>query len=208
MLFTEQALWNAGVANIAGVDEVGMGPLAGPVVAAAVILPRDIALDGVRDSKLLNPRQRVALDEAIRGIALGIGIGVVETDEVDRLNVYQAGLAAMARAVAALPMVPEHLLVDARRIPECEIAQTCVAQGDRTVYSIATASIVAKVHRDRIMADLDARYPGYGFGRHSGYATAAHLNALRTLGPSPVHRRSFAPVRAMLGIGVEELPGS
>jgi ribonuclease HII len=208
MLFTERALWDAGVLHVAGVDEVGMGPLAGPVVAAAVILPRDVTLDGVRDSKLLTPRQRVALDAAIRDVALAVAVGVVDTDEVDRLNVYQAGLAAMSRAVAALPLSPGHLLVDARRIPDCSIAQTCVAQGDRTVYSIATASIVAKVYRDRLMAELDARFPGYGFARHAGYATAAHLEALRSLGPCAVHRRSFAPVRAMLGNGSGEPPAS
>jgi ribonuclease HII len=206
MLFTERALWGAGVVRVAGVDEVGMGPLAGPVVAAAVVLPSEVCIDGVRDSKLLNARQRIALDAAIREVALGIGIGVVDTEEVDRINVYQAGLVAMSRAVAALPVAPDHLLVDARTIPACAIAQTCVAQGDRTVYSIATASIVAKVWRDRIMADLDERYPGYGFARHAGYGTAAHLRALRSLGPSPVHRRSFAPVRAMLSMGGEGLP--
>lgn len=200
MLFTERALWEAGIERIAGVDEVGMGPLAGPVVAAAVVLPRGVDLDGVRDSKLLNAKQRGELETAIRAAALGIGIGVVDHDEVDSLNVYQAGLAAMARAVAALPLEPEHLLVDARQVPGCEVRQTCVAGGDRTVYSIAVASIVAKVHRDRLMAEMDARYPGYGFARHAGYATAAHLRALRDLGPCPIHRRSFAPVRAALGL--------
>ena len=199
MQFTERALWEAGVERIAGVDEVGMGPLAGPVVAAAVVLPREVALDGVRDSKLLTPRQREHLEAEIRRAAVGIGIGVVEHHEVDDLNVYRAGLEAMARAIAALPSPPEHLLVDARRVPGCDIRQTCVAGGDRTVYSIAVASIVAKVHRDRLMAEMDERYPGYGFARHAGYATAAHLRALRELGPCPIHRRSFAPVRAALG---------
>jgi len=208
MLFTERALWGVGLERVAGVDEVGIGPLAGPVVAAAVILPRDVALDGVRDSKLLTVKQRGALDEAIRGIALGVGIGVVEPEEVDRLNVYQAGLMAMARAVAALPLSPEHLLIDARRIPDCPIAQTCVAGGDRTVYSIATASIVAKVHRDRLMAAMDERFPGYGFARHVGYGTAAHLRALQSLGATPIHRRSFAPVRAVLLNGGQEPRGS
>src|SRR5581483_9246980 len=158
MLFTERALWETGIELIAG-------------VAAAVVLPRDVQIDGVRDSKLVNARQREALDRAIRDIALGVGIGIVETDEVDRVNVYQAGLLAMARAVASLPILPHHLLVDARQIPDCAIRQTCVAGGDRTVYSIATASIVAKVHRDRLMAEMDTRFPGYGFARHAGYAT-------------------------------------
>ncbi len=200
MLFTERALWAAGIERIAGVDEVGMGPLAGPVVAAAVVLPREVDLDGVRDSKLLNAKQRAGLELAIRDAAVGIGIGVVEHHEVDEMNVYRAGLEAMARAIAALPVPPEHLLVDARTVPGCDIRQTSVAGGDRTVYSIAVASIVAKVHRDRLMAAMDDRYPGYGFARHAGYATAAHLRALRDLGPCPIHRRSFAPVRVVLGL--------
>jgi ribonuclease HII len=208
MLFTERALWGVGVERVAGVDEVGVGPLAGPVVAAAVILPRDVSLDGVRDSKLLTVKQRLALDEAIRAVALGVGIGIVEPDEVDRLNTYHAGLTAMARAVAALPLLPEHLLIDARRIPDCAIAQTCVAGGDRTVYSIATASIIAKVHRDRLMALMDERFPGYGFARHAGYGTADHLSALKRLGATPIHRRSFAPVRAVLLNGDEAIRGS
>ena len=206
MLFTERALWGAGLARIAGVDEVGVGPLAGPLVAAAVMLPCDVSIDGVRDSKLVPAARREALDLLIRGVAVGIGIGVVEPDEVDRLNVYQAGLRAMARAVASLPMVPEHVLVDARTIPDCPVRQTSVTDGDRTVYSIASASIVAKVHRDRLMREMDGRYPGYGFARHSGYGTAEHLRALRTLGPCPIHRRSFAPVRNLLLNGEEREP--
>jgi ribonuclease HII len=208
MLFTERALWAVGLSRVAGVDEVGIGPLAGPVVAAAVVLPCDVALDGIRDSKLLSARQRDALEGAIRETALGIGVGVVEVEEVDRLNVYRAGLAAMARAVQALPLPPEHLLVDARQIPDCTISQTSVARGDRTVYSIAAASIVAKVYRDRLMVAMDGRYPGYGFARHAGYGTAAHLRALRSLGPTPIHRRSFAPVRDVLLNGSWERPPS
>jgi ribonuclease HII len=197
-LFTERALWGAGFALVAGVDEVGMGPLAGPVVAAAVVLPVDVSIDGVTDSKKVPKAKRESLAELIRASALGIGIGMVEVDEIDAINIYQAGLLAMRRAVEALPVVPNHLLIDARRIPECTIQQTCVDDGDATVYSIAAASIVAKVHRDRLMRELDDRYPGYGFAAHAGYATAAHLTALRSLGPSPVHRKSFAPVRALL----------
>ena len=207
MLFTERALWEAGLERIAGVDEVGMGPLAGPVVAAAVVLSPKVDLDGVRDSKLLSAKQRERLESAIRAAAIGIGIGVVEHDEVDALNVYQAGLVAMARAIASLPEPPQHLLVDARRVPGCEIRQTCVAGGDRTVYSLAVASIVAKVHRDRLMVEMEDRYPGYGFARHAGYATAVHLRALRELGPCPIHRRSFAPVRAALEVSSEDGEG-
>jgi ribonuclease HII len=197
-LFTERALWGAGFALVAGVDEVGMGPLAGPVVAAAVVLPSDVSVDGVADSKRVPKAKRETLAELIQKSALGVGIGMVEVEEIDEINIYQAGLLAMRRAVSALPVTPNHLLIDSRRIPECEIQQTCVDDGDETVYSIAAASIVAKVHRDRLMRELDQRYPGYGFAAHAGYATAAHLQALKSLGPSPVHRRSFAPVRALL----------
>lgn len=175
-----------------------MGPLAGPVVAAAVVLPSDVCIDGVSDSKALPRHRREALEAQIRECALGVGIGMVEVEEIDEINIYQAGLLAMRRAVAALPIVPQHLLVDSRRIPDLDIQQTCVDDGDETVYSIAAASIVAKVYRDRLMCELDERYPGYGFASHAGYATAAHLDALRRLGPSPIHRRSFAPVRALL----------
>jgi ribonuclease HII len=197
-LFTERALWGAGFALVAGVDEVGMGPLAGPVIAAAVVLPSDIALDGIADSKTVPRAKREGLAEQIRSLAVAVGIGTVEVEEIDQINIYQSGLQAMRRAVAALHVVPHHLLIDSRRIPDCEIQQTCVDDGDETVYSIAAASIVAKVFRDRLMCELDERYPGYGFAAHAGYATAAHLKALRSLGPSPVHRRSFAPVRALL----------
>ena len=197
-LFTERALWGAGFALVAGVDEVGMGPLAGPVVAAAVVLPADVSVDGVKDSKTVPKAKREALAALIEASALGVGIGMVDVDDIDEINIYQAGLLAMRRAVEALPVVPNHLLIDSRRIPECQIQQTCVDDGDATVYSIAAASIVAKVHRDRLMRVLDDRYPGYGVAAHAGYATAAHLQALRSLGPSPVHRKSFAPVRALL----------
>jgi ribonuclease HII len=202
MLSRERELWTAGLVHVAGVDEVGVGPLAGPVVAAAVVLPPDIKLNGVRDSKILTAAQRQALDARIRERAVAVGLGVVEVEEIDRLNIYQASLRAMASAVAALPVAPQHLLVDgrSRRIPGCAIEQTQIVDGDRLVYSIAAASIVAKVHRDRLMRELDERYPGYGFARHVGYATAAHLKALGELGPCAIHRRSFAPVRVLLGL--------
>jgi len=194
----ERLLEQVGIWPAAGVDEVGMGPLAGPVVAAAVILPSDVAVDGIGDSKTIPRAKREALARQIELTALAIGIGSVDVEEIEQINIYQSGRLAMRRAVAALSVVPHHLLIDARRIPDCAIQQTCVDDGDTTVYSIAAASIVAKVFRDRLMCELDARYPGYGFAAHAGYATAAHLKALRSLGPSPVHRRSFAPVRALL----------
>jgi ribonuclease HII len=197
LLRPERRLWSAGIAHIAGVDEVGVGPLAGPVLAAAVILPQEVALRGVDDSKKLSPVRREELAEKIRSAALGIGIGIVEPAEIDRLNIYRAALEAMRRAVETLPIRPEHLLIDARRIPALAIPQTPIIKGDARSYSIAAASIVAKVERDRIMCHLDALYPDYGFRDHMGYGTARHLAALSRYGPSPAHRRSFAPVREL-----------
>jgi ribonuclease HII len=189
-------LQQEGAALVAGVDEVGMGPLAGPVVAAAVVLSDDTLLPGLDDSKRVPRRRREELARELRARALAIGIGVVEPEEIDRINIYHAGLEAMRRAVAALPLVPDHLLVDARRVPGIATPQTPLVHGDAIDGSIAAASIVAKVHRDDLMRQFDAHHTGYGFSSHMGYATAAHLDALRQLGPSPIHRRSFAPVAA------------
>ena len=196
----ERVLWQQGLNAVAGVDEVGMGPLAGPVVAAAVILPADLTCEdglpdsfppGVRDSKTLTLKARERLDEEIRSIAVGVGIGVIEVEEIDHINIYQAGLKAMRLALAQLPVVPDHVLIDGRSLKDLPFPQTTFIKGDRDVYSIAAASIVAKVYRDRLMASLDVQYPGYGFARHMGYGTLAHRDAIRRLGPSPVHRRSF-----------------
>jgi ribonuclease HII len=192
----EGLLWQAGLARVAGVDEVGVGPLAGPVVAAAVVFAEGEALAGVADSKTLARRARERMDAIIRERAIGIGIGIVEPAEIDRLNIYQAGLQAMRAAVEALPFIPDYVLVDARRIPGLTMPQTSYVHGDGFVYSIAAASIVAKAHRDAIMWRYDADYPQYGFRRHVGYATPEHLAALRRFGPSPLHRRSFAPCAA------------
>ncbi len=200
MLVRERALWAAGLEYVAGIDEVGVGPLAGPVVAAAVVLSPDAPVDGVRDSKTLSRKQRERLDGEIRAVAVGIGVGIVSPEDVDRLNPYQAGIRAMQLAVRSLPTPPEHLLIDARKLPEIETPQTAIVAGDKSVHAIAAASIIAKVHRDGLMRRIDETYPGYGFARHVGYATAAHLEALRRLGPCPVHRRSYAPVRALLGV--------
>lgn len=191
--YVERLLWSAGCARVAGVDEVGMGPLAGPVVAAAVVFAEGRALSGVADSKQMTRLARERMVEKIRARALGVGLGLVEPEEIDRLNIYQAGLKAMRLAVRALPFVPDHVVVDARHIPDLEVPQTRYGHGDAFVYSIAAASIVAKVHRDALMRRFDAEYPEYGFGRHVGYATRQHLAALRRFGPSPLHRRSFAP---------------
>lgn len=195
MLALERALWRSGLGAIAGVDEVGVGPLAGPVVAAAVILPPDAVIEGVHDSKTLSRKRREALDGVIRQAAAAVGLGVVSAEEVDRLNPYQAGLRAMALAVLDLGQVPDHLLVDAREIPGTSVPQTSIVAGDRKVRAIAAASIVAKVYRDDLMVSLDKAYPDYGFGRHMGYGTRAHLEALHRLGPCPAHRQSYAPVR-------------
>lgn len=203
----ETLLWRVGIRHVAGVDEVGMGPLAGPVVAAAVVLPPGTDIDGVADSKTLTARDRAALDAVIRARALAIGVSVVEAEEIDRLNIYQAGLLACRRAVEALTPSPGYVLVDGREIPGLAMPQSAYPKGDGFVCSIAAASIVAKVYRDTLMCALDVSFPAYGFARHMGYSTAAHLRALRDHGPSPIHRRSFAPVRASLGLPVEpELP--
>ena len=189
-------LQREGARWVAGVDEVGMGPLAGPVVAAAVVLSDEIYFEGLDDSKRVPRAVREELARAIRKQALAVGIGVVSPQEIDRINIYQAGLQAMRLAVERLPLAPDHVLVDGRRVPDIAAPQTSLKHGDAIDGSIAAASIVAKVYRDRIMRELDRRHHGYGFSDHMGYATSTHLAALQELGPSPVHRRSFAPVAA------------
>ncbi len=179
---------------VAGVDEVGVGPLAGPVVAAAVILADEVDLPGLDDSKRLRPEERERLDEAIRAQAVAVAVAEVGSEVIDRVNVYQASLRAMGQAVKALEPAPDHVLVDARRIPALDLPQTPLIGGDALDGSIAAASIVAKVHRDARMRELDGRYPGYGFARHKGYPTNEHLESLRRLGPCEIHRRSYAPV--------------
>jgi ribonuclease HII len=195
MLQVERDLWRRGIMRVAGVDEVGVGPLAGPLVAAAVILPCNMPTRGIDDSKKLSPRSRQRLAEEIRRQAIAVGVGVVDVDDVDRLNVYHAALEAMRRAVLELPVPADHLLVDARCIPGIDVPQLSIVKGDARSYSIAAASIIAKVTRDAMMCDLDRLYPQYGFARHKGYGTASHHAALVTHGPSPVHRRTFMAVR-------------
>jgi len=194
-----QALFERGLVRVAGIDEVGVGPLAGPVVAAAVVLPDDVDLPGLDDSKKLSRRAREDLDAAIRAQALAVGIGEADPAEIDRINILQATLQAMRRAVAALGTPPDHLLVDARTIPGVDVGQTALVGGDARDGSIAAASIVAKVHRDALMRRYEDEHPGYGFTRHMGYGTVEHVVALRRLGPSPIHRRSFTPVADALG---------
>ena len=198
MLNFERVLWRSGVKHVAGVDEAGTGPLAGPVVAAAVVFPPGTELAGVDDSKRLAPEQRTTLAVRIRELAAGVGIGVAEVDEIDRLNVHHAALLAMRRAVEALPMRPDHLLVDARKV-DLDVPQNAFQKGDGLDFSIAAASIIAKTHRDALMDELDARFPGYGFARHKGYATADHQRAVQRLGLSPIHRRSFSFLKELRG---------
>ena len=194
-LFARRAeLFAAGAQFVAGVDEVGMGPLAGPVVAVAVILPEHVSLSGLRDSKKLSRGARERIAALIREQAIACAVGKVQPIEIDAMNIYRAGLEAMRRAVEALDVAPDHVLVDARTIPGIGARQTAIVGGDASDGTIAAASVVAKVHRDAIMRHLAGRYPGYGFERHMGYGTEQHLAALSERGPSPVHRRSFAPV--------------
>src|SRR5262249_11120168 len=174
MLHFERLLWKAGIVHIAGVDEVGVGPLAGPVVAAAVIFPPNTEIERIDDSKALDEESRRRLDREIRDKAVTIGIGVVDIEEIDRLNIYHAGLRAMQLALGNLQIIPQHVLVDSRTIPGVLQPQNSFDKGDGINFSIASASIVAKVHRDRLMTELDALYPGYGFARHKGYATREH----------------------------------
>jgi len=183
---------------IAGVDEAGRGPLAGPVLAAAVILGPRTAIVGLDDSKRLSARRRVELDRTIRATALAWALGRAEVHEIDRLNILQASLLAMRRAVIALSIVPEQVLVDGNRCPELAVPALAVVGGDRSVAAISAASVLAKVARDQELLVLDQQYPGYGFAKHKGYPTAEHIEALGRLGPTSAHRRSFAPVRRIL----------
>jgi ribonuclease HII len=199
MLNFERLLWKSGIRSIAGVDEVGMGPLAGPVVAAAVVFPSGIELAGIDDSKRLDSEQRLKTEIAIRQAATAVGIGIADVGEIDTLNIYHAGLLAMRRAVEVLPLKPEHVLVDARMIPDLGIPQNAFNKGDGINFSIAAASIIAKTYRDRLMEELERQYPGYGFAQHKGYSTPEHQNAIRELGPCPVHRLSFAFIRELCG---------
>jgi len=186
---------------IAGVDEVGRGPLAGAVVAAAVILDPGRPIEGLADSKKLTEKRRLALEEQIKAQALAWSLGRAEPAEIDELNILQASLLAMRRAVEGLSMAPDHVLVDGNRSPQLACSVEAIAGGDATVPSISAASILAKVARDREMVALDQRYPGYGLARHKGYPTKAHMEALVALGVSEIHRRSFGPVRRLLESG-------
>ena len=187
------------VGLLAGVDEAGRGPLAGPVVAAAVILDELHPISGLNDSKKLSPLRREALYDEIRSKALCCSVAQASVEEIDRLNILQATLLAMRRAVEGLRLLPAKVLVDGNRLPVLGVLAEAVVRGDATVPAISAASIVAKVTRDRWCADLDQRFPQYGFAAHKGYGTAEHLDALRRHGACPEHRRSFSPVAQVLG---------
>lgn len=191
----DQFLRQCGIEHIAGVDEAGRGPLAGPVVAAAVILPPNCRLPGLKDSKQLTSRQRQALATAIQEQALAWNVALATVSEIDQLNILQASLLAMRRAVQGLSIAPQHVLVDGRfTLPGLDLPQTAVVRGDAMSPAIAAASVLAKVYRDDLMQALHQLYPQYGFDRHKGYPTAAHRAALKQHGPSPVHRRTFRGV--------------
>jgi len=193
--------WSMNGPGIAGVDEVGRGPLAGPVVAAAVVLAPNALFEGLRDSKKVTAIARERLDGEIRASALGIGIGRAEVAEIDELNILQAALLAMQRAIAALPLAPQVVYVDGKQTPAVPMPAVAVVGGDDRVPAISAASIVAKVARDREMCVAALDYPEYGFDSHKGYATTRHLAALGRYGPTPLHRRSFAPLRTWLEAG-------
>lgn len=197
----EESLWARGCTCVAGVDEVGRGPLAGPVVAAAVVLNRASIPEGLNDSKKLTAKRRDLLTPLLRQSAQ-VGLGVASVEEIDALNILQASLLAMRRAVADLPVVPDHLLIDGNRLPvDLPCPATPVVGGDGCSSSIAAASIVAKTWRDNVMKEAATQFPGYGWETNAGYPTKCHKSALRDLGVTPYHRRSFAPVRDILWQG-------
>jgi ribonuclease HII len=196
----ERVYWDAGLTLVAGVDEAGAGPLAGPVTAAAVILPIDRAPPGVNDSKQLSEAARDALAPLIRELAVAWAVASCTPEEIDRHNIRQACLIAMRRAVDALSPKAQAVVVDYRSLPDLRLPQTPITKGDTLSLSIGAASILAKTSRDAVMLAADAEYPQYGFARHKGYGTPEHLDALRRHGPCPLHRRSYAPVRAAAGL--------
>lgn len=197
----ELPLWSSGAAYVAGVDEAGRGAWAGPVSAGAVILPPipEIAarLPGVRDSKEMTPEQREAWAVEIRRLAIAWGTGFASNEEIDTIGIVPATCLAAMRALAQLPQSPQHLLIDYLRLANVDLPQTALVKGDARSLSIACASVLAKTARDALLVELDRKYPGYGFARHKGYGTRQHQAALRALGPTPIHRASFAPLRLL-----------
>jgi ribonuclease HII len=195
----EMVLWKSGIRDIAGVDEAGVAPLAGPVVAAAVMFAPETEIAGVDDSKRLDPGSRTVLAKEIRAKASGVAVGIASVEEIDQLNIYHAALLAMRRAVEGLPRAPQHVLVDARTVPGIPMPQNAFNKGDGINFTIAAASIIAKTERDRMMEALDREYPGYGFATHKGYPTPDHREALLKLGRTRVHRMSFPVLHEWFG---------
>lgn len=196
MLAYEKELYGQGIQLIAGVDEVGRGPLAGPVVAAAVILPKGCKISGLNDSKKIPKSKHKEIYEAVRKHAIAIGIGVKDNQVIDQVNIYEATKLAMIEAIGQLDPKPQHLLIDAMKL-DLPISQTSIIKGDANSLSIAAASIVAKVTRDQMMETYDQEYPGYDFAQNAGYGTAKHLAGLQKLGITPIHRRSFEPIKSI-----------
>jgi len=197
MLSYEKELYKQGLTLVAGVDEVGRGPLAGPVVAAAVILPKKCKIKGLNDSKKIPKKKHLEIYEAVQDQALAIGIGIMDNQIIDQVNIYEATKLAMKEAISQLSPQPEHLLIDAMKL-ELPISQTSIIKGDANSLSIAAASIVAKVTRDELMKEYDQQYPGYDFTTNAGYGTAKHLEGLEKLGVTPIHRTSFEPVKTLV----------
>lgn len=197
MLFYEKALYENGVELIAGIDEVGRGPLAGPVVAAAVILPKGCKIRYLNDSKKIPKSKHEAIYQEVMERAVAVGLGVKDAAVIDQVNIYEATKLAMLEALGKLSQEPEHLLIDAMKL-DTKIPQTSIIKGDANSLSIAAASIVAKVTRDKMMADYDKEFSGYGFAKNAGYGTSEHLEGLNQLGITPIHRKSFEPIKSMV----------
>jgi ribonuclease HII len=195
ILAFEKTALRKGFTSVAGIDEAGRGPLAGPVTAAAVILPAGLAISGVDDSKKLTPDKREKLFDVIMSEALSVGVGIISPAEIDRINILQATRCAMLAALQNLSLQPDYLLIDGITTIDSAIPQKTIKKGDSLSLSIAAASIIAKVTRDRMMIDMDTQYPGYGFAGHKGYGSATHLEAIRKLGPCPIHRLTFGGVK-------------
>ena len=202
MLSYEKELYKQGLSLIAGVDEVGRGPLAGPVVAAAVILPKNFKIRGLNDSKKIPKKKHLEIYQAVQEQALAIGIGIMDNQVIDQVNIYEATKLAMKEAISQLSPQPEHLLIDAMQL-DLPISQTAIIKGDAKSLSIAAASIVAKVTRDSLMKDYDNQYPGYDFAANAGYGTAKHLEGLDKLGVTPIHRTSFEPIKSLVSANKE-----
>ena len=203
MLAYEKALYAQGTNLIAGVDEVGRGPLAGPVIAAAVILPQNCKIKGLNDSKKIPKKRHQEIFQAVQDQALAIGIGIIDNHMIDQVNIYEATKLAMKEAISQLQPQPEHLLIDAIKL-ELPISQTSIIKGDANSLSIAAASIIAKVTRDELMIGYDQEFPGYDFAQNAGYGTAKHLEGLKKYGVTPIHRTSFEPIKSLVSVGEEK----